>query len=1303
MDTRVTTRTRLSVIPVFIALLFNLVVPVITAAVPEVAPEPLQPIVAEAAGDPLHASFTLEGCRNPSVNLELTGFICADADYTTGNLGKTWNELDLVPHRLTTSLGSQDTATETYTVGVAADSMDGGHPGYDVMSAPTLNVAKSHASCSISAGAQTTITPGVGGTDSSIGRLFTISQAKGSTCVFDWTERLALGSHLFPGSSLHTNRTNQLWSTSGIGAADVSIPVKEILPQELSKDMSAEQGQMYSWDIDKSANPTSLNFANTCLTTQGARSQQVQITVTWTRSGPTGTGDTTITTHVYATNPAHRTITVQATDKIYEGAGQDPADLLDTVVGSAVDVAAGAEDVLILTHSFVYDGAATSFNDVATATYTDKVTGIAVPGQTTASASATTVAADDPAANASVLVTDTESITGAGLSVSVAAPSVGAFTGGYVAGASTTGPVGWQTTATDSGSVVFTKTVTVDGPRITSGSLSDTATIVGDGQTTLDSDSESVAISADALVSLQISKTIPAGSLRAGESVTFDFDISGPDAYVGTAQITFSYGDPLTKSTTISGLEAGAYDVSEQPQANWADHTPQSDTIVLPDCSGSVAFNNTTLAPALSLTKTADDETVSAGEAIGFVIDLSNSGDAGPGIAKDVTLDDPLPGGDGIDWAIDSVTGTGGYAPAAGACEITGSVPSQTLECDFGDLDPGEGVEIAISSDTDETSCAEYPNEATVNASNHAGLTADDTTEVRCPDLDITKAADDGTVSAGEPIGFTIELSNSDAAGTGTAADVTLSDLLPGADGIEWSIASVTVNGAGVTASDYCSITGSAPSQTLSCEFGDMEPGDTASVHVTSDTMLDSCETLDNTAFVDADNAPEEESNEATVTIECPGLNVSKQAAEHLIDAGETASFTIVVWNAGPGTAFDVTLTDTLPGDLDWSEDSDDCSIAGGVLSCDFGDLGISTEEASTARVTLSAETDRTDCGVLDNTAIADSDPGDSVHSSDSIPVSCPTVEMDKANDRAEPVLPGTDVTFTLSVTVADGPAKDVMVVDTLPAGYDAPTLISNGGTYDAGTRQITWDLGDLATGSYVLTYHAAVGADVAHGTQLVNVAVVSASNSQCPDGSEPAEECEDDSTVTIRVPTLVIDKVADAEVITLSGPADAIVASPSVVTWTLTYTLANGPVTNAVITDEVPEGFVFLDASDGGTLVDGVVTWNLGTLTESGSVTFRTTVNTATISRIAPTVNVAVIDADETEPDDGQDSVTVVVEPPPQGGTPTPRPSMPNTAAGIGPDGTPVTVPVELLVALFLGSLGAMALANARARNRRR
>ncbi len=191
-----------------------------------------------------------------------------------------------------------------------------------------------------------------------------------------------------------------------------------------------------------------------------------------------------------------------------------------------------------------------------------------------------------------------------------------------------------------------------------------------------------------------------------------------------------------------------------------------------------------------------------------------------------------------------------------------------------------------------------------------------------------------------------------------------------------------------------------------------------------------------------------------------------------------------------------------------------------------------------------------------------------------------------------------------------------------------------------------------------------------------------------------------------VRVPTLVLGKVASTELITITGPNDAMVASPSVVTWTLSYTLTNGPVANAVITDEIPVGFEFLDASDGGTLVDGVVTWTFPTLTESGSVTFRTTVDPETISRVAPTVNVAVIDSDETPEDEGDDSVRVTREAE-LGGNPTPPPTpappLPDTSVGLGLNGEPVTVPIELLAAFFIGSLGGLTLVNVKARNRRR
>ena len=131
------------------------------------------------------------------------------------------------------------------------------------------------------------------------------------------------------------------------------------------------------------------------------------------------------------------------------------------------------------------------------------------------------------------------------------------------------------------------------------------------------------------------------------------------------------------------------------PESNWADHTDQVDTIP-PDCSGSVSFNNSALAPALSILKTADDETVTAGDPTGFAIGLENSDATGTGVAKDVTLDDALPFGDGMDWQIDSVAGVGGSID--GPLLDRGQPPDEDLQCNLGDLAPGEGVRIELSS-----------------------------------------------------------------------------------------------------------------------------------------------------------------------------------------------------------------------------------------------------------------------------------------------------------------------------------------------------------------------------------------------------------------------------------------------------------------------------------------------------------------------------------------------------------------------------------------------------------------------------
>src|SRR5438477_4336858 len=549
-----------------------------------------------------HVSFTLSACRLPDSNhdgipdytLPPGGkFVCNDADYTTGNLGKSWNELDLVPHRLTTQAGNQADATTDYNLIVAADNVTNGVTGYDVIDGFAINTAQSDASCSItSTGAQGTTSGVTGGADTVMYRTLGIHQDKGTTCVVDYYQRLALGARGYSGSSLQSYMFER--EDFSTGKKTLSIPVNEITPQSLNKAMTATRNSDHVWDLTKSATPAQLAFSNTCDNTKSLSNNGVKITVTWTKHPATPTGPATIITHVYATNPALRTITLDTvTDKIY--AGNDQSTLLDTASGGPVDLPANTANVLVLTHTFVWNNPGTSANDIATATYTDKVTGVPVLGTTTAQASAIVTTE----LNASAIINDVESITGSGLSYSADSfsPNDGSFDGGYVAGTKTTGNVSWTSTSqTASGSVQFSKTVyATKGTIEPSGNLHDEATLAGIDGASADASAD-IPISVNTIASLTIDKTIP-NILQGNDTATFLFHVKSTNdvnaADVASQSITFTAGQ-THKTASVSNLAPGVYYVFEDAATGWQ---PNPDGVQVDvsgsACSGTASFTNT--------------------------------------------------------------------------------------------------------------------------------------------------------------------------------------------------------------------------------------------------------------------------------------------------------------------------------------------------------------------------------------------------------------------------------------------------------------------------------------------------------------------------------------------------------------------------------------------------------------------------------------------------------------------------------------------------------------------------------------
>jgi hypothetical protein len=556
-------------------------------------------------------SFRLQGCDLPLTTPLPNGggkFICPDADYTDGNLGKNWNELDLVPHRILISAGNSAPALQTYSFQIAADYSQTKnavtHLGYDFIEGPSASnptgLEGASAACQ---GVQVSTQQSVVGTppgDQVVFRTITVTQAANTTCQLDLYLRLGIGAHLFSGSSLHSQLLNDpgtggIGDTSGIGEKTNSIPTNEIAPQSIAKDMSAARNTDHTWNVVKGATPASLDFGNVCAP-GFSNTAGVGITVTWTRNAATPSGDATITTHVYATNPSHREITTNVSDKIYEGAGQS-VQVGSTATSGDIDVPPNTAGFLILTDTQTVPSSASSFNDVATATYTDKVTGIPVPGTTSAVASASVASGTE--LNGLATITDTESITGSGLTFKTATPSPVAGTflappvGGYVAGTYTTGPVNWSSgSQPGSGNTTFSKTVKLDPKQVTSGVLTDTASLSGSNGFSTSSAPLSVNITSSATTTLTITKTIP-NILQGNETQSFSFKVlDASNNVVATTSVSFVAGE-TSKSVDVSGLAPGTYTVTEDTATGWNPQNVQNVDLTLPDhCSNTVTFNN---------------------------------------------------------------------------------------------------------------------------------------------------------------------------------------------------------------------------------------------------------------------------------------------------------------------------------------------------------------------------------------------------------------------------------------------------------------------------------------------------------------------------------------------------------------------------------------------------------------------------------------------------------------------------------------------------------------------------------------
>jgi uncharacterized repeat protein (TIGR01451 family)/fimbrial isopeptide formation D2 family protein len=341
----------------------------------------------------------------------------------------------------------------------------------------------------------------------------------------------------------------------------------------------------------------------------------------------------------------------------------------------------------------------------------------------------------------------------------------------------------------------------------------------------------------------------------------------------------------------FTGLEVGAYYVSEVMQDGWIQTLPDGNGIYGPLVITSGAmhmdknFGNfvpVVEVPDISLVKEITDHDLVPGGFVEYKLTYANTGNVD---LTNVYIVDDYPeeyltisdtggatdGGTTLTWTIGDLA-IGGTGTVSYTAAIRDTAPANVDIINIATIysdqtDPKEDDAVTLIPPVEETN----------------------------PILQITKDVNVEYANPGDTVDYTVVVTN---VGDATAINVILTDVLP--EGLTYPEGGTT--------------------KTFS--LGDIDPGD--SVTQTYDAVVgESTEAGDyvNVATADADNH-DPVSDDATVEVRlpivkgdetAPELEITKEVDVEFANPGDTISYTVVVKNVGDGDAINVILTDTLP------------------------------------------------------------------------------------------------------------------------------------------------------------------------------------------------------------------------------------------------------------------------------------------------------------------------------------------------------------------------------------------------------
>ncbi len=341
--------------------------------------------------------------------------------------------------------------------------------------------------------------------------------------------------------------------------------------------------------------------------------------------------------------------------------------------------------------------------------------------------------------------------------------------------------------------------------------------------------------------------------------------------------------------------------------------------------------------------------------------------------------------------------------------------------------------------------------------------------------------------------------------------------------------------------------------------------------------------------------------------------NITKTIVPTTATIGETVPVSITSAYFGAGSTYtNVVITDTLPAGLAYvsgtarlngvSREPD--STAGGVLTFNLGSVPGSYGTQSFTidfDMVVSNVTANNNNDIKTNTAsttytVNGNNFTDSA--TDSIRLTEAVLVITKnENDPDNVVYAGQSLLYTVTAyhhTTSTADAHDLVVTDVVPAGLTVNTgTISDGGTYNAGTRTITWTLDTLtlAAGTKSFTYTAVVDATdnpnqaLTNNTHLTWTSLHDSTPGEHPErrngtGTSPPNDYFSDTTNTVTVETNA----------TIAKTPDSIRSFPigSTAPYTVTVTLPRAVIPTLSISDLMGAGIYYKSGNTTITLPDG-------------------------------------------------------------------------------------------------------------------